>query len=176
MRRFSSMTYAPAETRRILRDRMARYLPVQHSAPARPNAGNLVRDELLLNLLLNLDIVFESDVDRARATYEAALAPDSGEPSFDEVISAGWLRIVWGRVATPFEIDQRARATPAGTMTALVALLKKRFEESYVLGEAARGSATCPRWWRRSNAAIYHPAPCAVRTRNGSLHVFGTAS
>jgi hypothetical protein len=141
MRRFSSMTYAPAETRRILRDRMARYLPVQHSAPARPNAGNLVRDELLLNLLLNLDIVFESDVDRARATYEAALAPDSGEPSFDEVISAGWLRIVWGRVATPFEIDQRARATPAGTMTALVALLKKRFEESYVLGEAARGSA-----------------------------------
>ena|SRR6266446_10763657 len=129
MPRFSSMKYAPAATRRILRDRFARYLPVENSAAARPNAANLVRDELLLNLLLNLDIVFESDVDRARATYEAALAPDSGEPSFDEVISAGWLRIVWGRVATPFEIDQRARAAPAGTMTALVALLKKRFEE-----------------------------------------------
>ncbi len=141
MPRFSSMKYAPAETRRILRDRFARYLPVAKSAPARPNAGNLVRDELLLNLLLNLDVVFESDVDRARTTYEAALASDSGEPGFDEVLAAGWFRIVWGRLATPFEIDQRARAASPGTMTALVALLKKRFEESYVLGEPARNSA-----------------------------------
>jgi len=141
MRRFSSMKYAPAETRRILRDRMVRYLPVQHSARARPNAVDLVRDELLLNLLLNLDAVFASDVDKARTIYEAALTFDSGEPSFDEVILGGWLRIAWGRVATPFEIDQRARAAPAGSMTALVALLKERFGESYVLGEAVRGNA-----------------------------------
>src|SRR5437588_6177160 len=140
MRRFSTMKYAPAETRRILRDRFARYLPVLHIAPARPNAGNLVRDEQLLNLLLNLDIVFESEIGRARVTYEAALPPNSAEPSFDEVVAAGWFRVVWGRLATPFEIDERARAAPPGTMTALISLLKKRFEESYVLSEAARDS------------------------------------
>src|SRR5258708_22307979 len=110
MARFSSMKYAPAETRHILRDRFARYLPVQHTAPVRPNAGNLVRDEQLLTLLLNLDIVFASELDRARASYEAALPANSSEPIFDAVIAAGWLRIIWGRLATPFEIDQRARA------------------------------------------------------------------
>jgi hypothetical protein len=141
MPRFSSMKYAPAETRRLLRDRFARYLPVLHSPPARTNADNLVRDELLLNVLLTLDIIFESDIDRARATYDAALPPNSGEPSFDEIMATGWLRAVWGRIATPFEIDQRARAAPAGTMTALTTLFKKRFEESYVVrDEAARGS------------------------------------
>jgi hypothetical protein len=134
------MKYAAAETRRILRDRLVRYLPVDTTAPHRPNAGNVIRDEQLLNLLLNLDVVFESDVDRARATYEAALPPNSGEPSFDEVIAGGWLRVVWGRLATPFEIDQRARAAAPGTMTALVSLLKKRFGESYILSETARDS------------------------------------
>jgi hypothetical protein len=138
MRRFSSMKYAPAETRRILRDRLARYLPVQYTAPARPNVGNLVRDEQLLNLLLNLDIVLESDVNRARTRYIAALPENSGEPSLDEVIAAGWIRVVWGRVAAPFEIDQRARAAPPGTMTALNALLKNRFEETFVVSDAAK--------------------------------------
>jgi hypothetical protein len=141
MPRFSSMKYAPAETRRILRDRFARYLPVLYTGPSRPNTGNLVRDEQLLNLLLNLDLVFESEIDRARATYEATLPPNSGEPSFDEVIEAGWLRVVWGRLATTFEVDQRARAVPPGTMTALVSLLTKRFKESHSLREAARGGA-----------------------------------
>lgn len=73
MRRFSSMKYAPAETRRILRDRFARYLPVPPGAPTRPHSDNLIRDEQLLDLLLNVGIVFESDVDRARDTYNAAL-------------------------------------------------------------------------------------------------------
>lgn len=121
MRRFSSLRLAAAETRRILRDRFARYLPVMHQLAA-PRAGNLIPDELLLDLLLNLDIMCGSDVDRARATYDAVLPPEGDEPSFDAVIAAGWLRVVWGRIATPFEIDQRTRAAPEGALTALAAL------------------------------------------------------
>ncbi len=138
MRRFSSMKYAAAETRRILRDRFGRYLPVTQTGAVHPNAGALIRDELLLNLLLNLRPVLESDADRARARYEAALANNPAESSFDQTIADGWFRVIWGRIATPYEIDQRARAAPADTMTALNALLKKRFEETYVVGEAAK--------------------------------------
>jgi len=132
------MKYAPAETRRILRDRFARYLPVTQSGAALPNKGVLLRDELLLTLLLNLRPVFEGDADRARAIYDAGLAKNPGAPSFDEAIADGWFRIVWGRVAAPFELDQRARAAPADTMTALNALLKKRFEESFVVSDTAK--------------------------------------
>ena len=135
------MKYVPAETRRILRDRFARYLPVMHSTARAPAAGNVMLDEQSLNLLLNLDILPQSDIDRARAIYDAALPPSGGELSFDEVIAAGWLRVVWGRVATPFETDQRARTAADATLSALATLLNKCFEEKYTFREAARGRA-----------------------------------
>jgi len=93
------MKYAAAETRRILRDRFARYLPVTQNGAALPSQGALLRDELLLKLLLNLRPVLESDAGRARVSYDAALAKNLGERSFDEAIADGWFRIVWGRVA-----------------------------------------------------------------------------
>ena len=117
------------------------YLPVQHAAPGQASSGELLPDELLLELLSNLDIVFESELDRARSTYEAALPPNSDEPTLDEVIAAGWLRVVWGRISTPLEIAQAARAIPGGTMTALDALLAKRFEETYTISDAVQGRA-----------------------------------
>ena len=139
MRRFSSMKYAVAETRRILRDRFARYLPVIQYAAAAPRGGNLIPDEQLLELLLGLDIVCKSDIDSSRAAYDAASPPGIGEPSLDEVIAAGWIRVVWGRIAAPFEIDQRARARPDDNLTALSALLKERFGETYAFSGAAYG-------------------------------------
>ena len=140
MRRFSSLRYAAAETRRILRDRFACYLPVMRQPVAAPRADNFIPDEQLLDLLLNLHVVWGSDIDRARATYDAALPPNGGEPSFDEVIAAGWLRVVWGRIATPFEIDQRTRVAPDANLTALAALLKKRFEENYAFNTVVHGT------------------------------------
>jgi hypothetical protein len=137
MRRFTSLEFVPAETRVILRDRLVRYLPVRNSQPMRPTPANMVADELLLNLLLNLKIVFESEIERARKIYESTLPNNNSEPSFNEVMEAGWFRVVWGRVATPFEIDQRVRTAPPGSMTALSSLLRRRFEESYVVTDAA---------------------------------------
>jgi hypothetical protein len=141
MRRFLSLKHVPAETRRILRDRFRRYLPVLHQPATAPGGVNVISDEQWVNLLLNLDIVSESDVDRARATYDAALPETGGEPSFDQVIAGGWLRVVWGRIAAPFEIDQRTRATSGGNLSALAALLKERFKEKYSFREAVRGSS-----------------------------------
>jgi len=126
MRRLSSMKYATAETRRILRDQFRRYLPVMHQTQNAPVGGNLISDEQWLHLLLNLDIIPEA-TSTARATYDAALPAAGGEPSFDEVIAAGWFRGVWGRNTAPFKIDQRARAVPGGNLTALAELLKERF-------------------------------------------------
>src|ERR1700738_369997 len=138
MPRFSSVKYAPAETRRILRDRFVCYLPVSNTPAIRPPSENLIPDEQLLNLLLNLDITFESDADRARTSYDAARAKNPEEPSFDQAIADGWFRIVWGRITAPYEVDQRARAAQAGTMTALQSLLKNRFGESFALSDTAK--------------------------------------
>ena len=104
MRRFSSMKYAVAETRRTLRDRFARYLPVIQNAAAAPGGGSLIPDEQLLELLLGLDILCESDIERSRATYDAVLRAGIGEPSLDEVIASGWIRVVWGRVTAPLRL------------------------------------------------------------------------
>ena len=129
-----------AETRLLLRDRFARYLPSQHATSIHAAKGGRVTlsDELLLHFLLNLRIDFESDFERARATYIAALPSNPNEPSLEELIDAGWLRVVWGRISTSFEIVQAARSSPAGTMTAFAALLAKRHEQAYHLTDAAR--------------------------------------
>jgi hypothetical protein len=141
MRRFSSLKFAPAGTRLILRDRFVRYLPIELSAPSRTANGGTVSDESLLQLLLNLSIVFESDLDRARATYEAARPLNAGEPSFDDVIAAGWIRVIWGRIAASFEFTRAARSAPAEPMTALASLLAMRFKETYLLSDDARNGA-----------------------------------
>ncbi|WP_143274195.1 hypothetical protein [Bradyrhizobium canariense] len=106
------MKYAPAETRRILRDRMVRFLPVSNTPALRPSSEDLIPDEQLLNLLLNLNITFESDADQARAKYDAVRSKNSDQPSFDQLIADGWFRIVWGRISAPYELDERACAAP----------------------------------------------------------------
>jgi hypothetical protein len=133
MQRFSSLKHVPAETRSLLRDRFARYLPSQYATSIHTAKGGRVTlsDELLLHFLLNLTIDFESDFERARATYIAALPATSSEPSLEELIEAGWLRVVWGRISMPFEIVQAARSVPTGTMTAFAALLAKRYENTH---------------------------------------------
>ncbi len=143
MQRFSSLKHVPAEARRILRDRFSRYLPSQHATTIHAAKGGRVTlsDELLLRLMQNLTIDFGSDIKSARATYIAALPPITSEPSLDDLMVDGWLRVVWGRISTPFEIAQVVRAAPAGAMTAFAAVVAKRFEQSYGLTDTARSDA-----------------------------------
>jgi hypothetical protein len=118
---------------------LRRYLPSQHHANLARRAGPItLNDEGLLELMLHLEIAFASDEETARATYVAALPENSSEPSFDRLIEDGWLRVVWGRVSTPFEVS---RAAQSGTFSALKSLLKTRFEQTYRVSEEARARA-----------------------------------
>lgn len=74
MPRFSSLSYVPAETRSTLRDRLTRYLPAHHGASSHGAKGVMLNDEAMLHFLQHLTIEFENDLERARATYKAALA------------------------------------------------------------------------------------------------------
>jgi hypothetical protein len=57
-RRFSSLRYAPAETRSRLRDRLSRYLPSQRNITIVRRTGAVtLPDEALLELLLHLQVV-----------------------------------------------------------------------------------------------------------------------
>ena len=109
MERFTSLSHVPAETRRLLRDRLRRFLPSYRTPPAMVDRA-LLDDELVLGLLLGMHIDRESELNRARATYEANALADDGEPSFQDLINDGWIRIVWGRVSAP--IHMRVAAAP----------------------------------------------------------------
>ena len=138
MQRFSSLKHNPAETRRILRDRFARYLPSDNTASSRMSRKITLSDESLLRLLLNLTIDFASDVERAHAAYTAALPLNSSEPSLDELIEAGWLHVIWGRISIPYEVVQAVHTATTGTMTTFSALLAKRHDETYRLRPVPR--------------------------------------
>ena len=135
MARISSIEHSPAATRGILRDRLARYLGSESSssqAGRRARGDVTLSDELMLRLLLNLRIDFASDLDSARATYNSILSAKSNEPSLEELIDAGWLTVVWGRISASFDLVRAAEAaTPS--MSALCSFLGSRFEEHYRL-------------------------------------------
>ena len=141
MTRFSSLKHVPAETRRLLRDRFARYLPSERTTTTNPSRTVKLSDELLLQLLLNLQIEFGSDFAKARERYVAAISPDSSEPSLEELGAKGWFRVVWGRISMPREVVRTARAAAAGTTSALSAFLANRFDELFRITGAARGVA-----------------------------------
>ena len=79
-------------------------------------------DESLLWLLLNLRIDFASDVDNARATYNSALSGTSNEPNIEELIDAGWLTLVWGRISVRYDLVRAAEAATPPLSALLLSL------------------------------------------------------
>lgn len=120
-------------TRGILRDRFARYLTVDPSGSrydGRVRREVTLPDELLLRLLLTLRIDFASDVDSARQIYRSALNDATNEASIDDLISAGWLTIAWGRITAPYALVRAAEGlTPP--LDALRSLYERRLDETY---------------------------------------------
>ena len=141
MVRFSSLKFPNTETRRILRDRFTRYLPSQEISVGLRNKDVLLDDELFLTLFLNLTIDIRGDIKKARATYNAQRRFNPTEPRLNELIKAGLIRVVWGRISIPSEVAERVRSDPTKPMTALNALLEKRFEKGYRITSAARSDA-----------------------------------
>ena len=137
MQRFSSLKHVPAETRRLLRGRFARFLPSPRNASFRAVKSVTLADESLLHLLLNLSIDFASDLEKMRVAYEGALPANSSELSLDSLVGAGWVRVVWGRISTPFEIVRIVSGEP---MPVFASLLAKRHDQVYRLADAVRSS------------------------------------
>lgn len=135
MERFSSLDHVPAETRRLLRDRLRGFLPSYHT-PRMPAERTLVADELALRLLLGLHIDWESDLDAARSTYEAKSTPDAAQPAFRDLIRDGWIRVVWGRISAPVHMMRAAGSDePTAGFTALMA---KRHGQTFRFSDDVR--------------------------------------
>jgi hypothetical protein len=133
MLRFSSLQHAPPETRRILRQRLQRYLGHEHSVHSVPSPdAALIDDEAMLRLLQGLVFGFGNDWSRMLAGYQAELTPGSGEPSFADRLAEGWGRVIWGRVNTSLGVERALRQNNL-TESALSRVMKTRFTESYEL-------------------------------------------
>lgn len=128
MRRFASFNFAPSETRRLLRDRFSRHLPSRQYMASKPPAVVALRDESVLCLFQRLHVDCANSLDTARTTYEMDYSAAAGEPRWEDLITAGWIRPVWGRFFTSFEVS---RAISASQMPALAALVKGRHIQSY---------------------------------------------
>ena len=76
--RFTSLSHAPSETRRLLRDRFSRFLPSQHSSSVPPITQNVLPDELMLRLLSNLRVAFNNELEKAKNLYGDELLKHDG--------------------------------------------------------------------------------------------------
>jgi hypothetical protein len=137
MPRFSSLKLVPSETRCLLRNRFERNLQV-HRHPHGPRSeAKTFPDEVVLRLLLGLSIAFECEWERAHNAYIAARPPGSTEPELEDLVAAGWFRVVWGRISVLFDLAQAVSRAAPNTMTAFRNLLAKRHERTYRMSEGA---------------------------------------
>ena len=81
------------------------------------------------------------DIKKARATYNATRRLKPSEPRLNELIKAGLIRVVWGRISVPRDVAERVRSDPTKPMTALNALLEKRFKKGYRITGATNTDA-----------------------------------
>lgn len=132
MPRFSSITHAPTETRRLLRERLLRCLGREPRNPTPMHRGQFLSDEDMLNLLLSLRIEFGCEWPRAQAVYEGVLPADGSEPALKDKLAEGWARLVWGRVEVSSEISLALSRAKERTGS-FAAVWEERFNEHYTL-------------------------------------------
>jgi hypothetical protein len=97
MARFPSLEYNLSATRAVLRDRFARSL-YGIASQRLPVPQVVLADEDVLGLLENLTVVRDRETHKVRSLYAPIRADNPGAPTFDELLSAGWLREVRGEV------------------------------------------------------------------------------
>ena len=131
MPRFSSLPTAPSETRRLLRNRLGRFLNHAVEPVATHELQRRLSDESLLTLLLNLRIDFANDFSRASKDHAAHRTVDSSEPNLDHLLAHGWIHSVWGRLCAPYRLAALVRERHAEELPALATLYKEIHQESY---------------------------------------------
>ena len=133
MSRFPSLEHVPSETRRLLRDRLVRHLPYSDVQSLGPTKSIDLPDESLLSLLQHLTVRCPSEISAASAAHARGRESGSTEPALSELIDAGWLTVVWGRVDVPSELTRTIRARHAAGMPSLTRLLDGYHERTYEL-------------------------------------------
>ena len=133
MPRFSSLEHSLPDTRRILRDRLVRYLPSDNVESVGSKKSIELPDESLLSLLLNLTIHCASDLSVASAAHANHRSPVSTEPPLSKLNDDGWLQLVWGRIGSTSELARVVRTTQAAEMPALARLLEGFYTRTYKL-------------------------------------------
>jgi hypothetical protein len=136
MVRFSSLALAPAETRALLRQRLGSSLLSYRIPQQRPEL-TLLDDELAVRLLLGLRIDRECDLNRARSIYEDTPHSDSPEPTFQDLVGEGWIRVIWGRISAPVHMRTVREDEPS---VRFAALLAKRHGQTFHFSEDARAT------------------------------------
>jgi tetratricopeptide (TPR) repeat protein len=97
---FDSLQHSLPHTRQTLRQQFRRHLPT--NAPTSPvRSQTLLSDESVLGLLLDIQIMFESDAAKCRADYQGLVSGLDVAPSYGELIDLGFFREVLGRVHFP---------------------------------------------------------------------------
>ena len=134
MVRITSLSYAPAETRRLLRSRLGRFLPTEQWRPVHSRQQTSLDDESILKLLLGLHIDFQNDEQNARAAYEASRERYPGAPPFDDLVHSGWVRIVFGRVRSALGTDHALRRANDDARMALGPVLARGDQQFTVAG------------------------------------------
>jgi hypothetical protein len=132
MPRFTSLEYAPTETRRLLRERLARHLGHEPQGQNPGHGGPMISDEALVRLLQSLEMSFGDEWVCALAAYETARASDVNEPPLQERLAAGWARLVWGRIKVPRDVGLALRRRRSG-LGAFVGVLDECLTERYRL-------------------------------------------
>jgi hypothetical protein len=96
MIRFESFRHVPAETRRILRSRFARNLPVSRIGHVQTEPDEVFDDEVVLALFQHLKETRNDSLANAKEIYDSACAMGPAQPRFDELLTNGWLVEAWG--------------------------------------------------------------------------------
>lgn len=131
MTRFESLNHAPAETRKVLRERYERNLRAQRQQRAPTQAERVFDDELVLKLFQNLIVLSNNAPGLARQFYEEASEHAQGAPTLDELIAEGWIASGWKCLSVPFDVARAATNENNSRLAPFVAWLNVRHDSKY---------------------------------------------
>ncbi|UCQ55679.1 hypothetical protein DCF75_07555 [Edwardsiella tarda] len=133
MSKFSSYEYSPYETRKILRVRFTSNLITTNSHSQEINEENLVDDIIALDYLSRTDIKNNACLITSKSYYEKTKQPQHIDVSFDELISKGWVKLVWGKLKNVSNIRSQLYSVKDDKYSAIRSLLLRLDEKNYTI-------------------------------------------
>jgi hypothetical protein len=131
MIRFKSFKHAPAETRRVLRERFMRNLPVSRIGHVQKEPDEIFDDEVVLTLFQHLTVTKNSSLANAKTIYDNACAKGPAQASFDKLVSDGWLVAAWNQAYVPIDIYISLKRADTNTMPAFLEWMEVRHEPTF---------------------------------------------